>query len=88
MATQRLDTIAPLLPAVEAAVLDAHRNLYEKDGRPWSRPVAYRWLRYEDPEPIERLREGVEKLARSGARFDPEAVEKACAEAEKLGFSI
>jgi hypothetical protein len=88
MAAQRFEKVSPLLPAVEAAVLDAHRNLHERDRRPWSRPIAYRWLRYEDPEPIQRLREGVDKLARSGARFDQEAVEKACAEAEKLGFSI
>jgi len=88
MAAQDFETVSPLLPAVESAVLDAHRNQHEKEGRPWSRPIAYRWLRYEDPRPVERLREGVEKLARSGARFDREAVEKACAEAEKLGFSI
>ncbi len=88
MAGQEFQAVSLLLPAVEAAVLDAHRKLFEKDGVPWSRPIAYRWLRYEDPRPIERLREGVDKLAASGARFDPEAVEKACAEAEKLGFSI
>ena len=88
MSLQEFEAISPLLPAVERAVLDAHRNLCEREGRPWSRPIAYRWLRYEDPEPIERLREGVEKLAASGARFDHEAVEKASAEAEKLGFSI
>ncbi len=88
MAVQDFEKVSPLLPAVEAAVLDAHRNLYEKEHRAWSRPVAYRWLRYEDPQPIQRLREGVDKLAVSGARFDQEAVEKACAEAEKLGFSI
>ncbi len=88
MAAQEFEKISPLLPAVEGAVLDAHRNLYETRRLAWSRPLAYRWLRYEDPEPIERLREGVDKLARSGARFDQEAVEKACAEAEKLGFSI
>ena len=88
MAVQEFEAISQLLPAVEAALLDAHRNLYEREGRHWSRPIAYRWLRYEDPEPVERLREGAEKLAGSGARFDPEAVEKACAEAEKWGFSI
>jgi len=88
MAGQNFEAISSLLPGVESAVLEAHRNLYEKEGRPWSRPIAYRWLRYEDPRPIERLREGVEKLARSGSRFDQRAVEKACAEAEKMGFSI
>ena len=86
MAAQDFETVGALLPLVEAAVLEAHRGLYEKQGRPWSRPIAYHWLRYEDPRPVERLSEGVEKLAGSGARFDHEAVEKACLEAEKLGF--
>ena len=88
MSAQPFAEIADLLPAVEAIVLEAHRELYLKEGRPWSRPIAYRWLRYEDPLPVERLSEGVEKLQDSGARFDPVAVEKACAEAEKLGYSI
>jgi len=79
---------AGLLREVEEIVVAAHRDLYRRQGKPWSRPAAYRWLRYEDPEPVQRLSEGVDKLARSGARFDQEAVEKACAEAEKLGFSI
>ena len=88
MATQEFEAVSPLLPAVEAAVLDAHRRLFKNAGRPWSRPIAYRWLRYEDPRPIDRLKEGVDKLAGSGASFDSKAVEKACAEAEKVGFSI
>jgi hypothetical protein len=69
-------------------VLAAHRDVHERAGEKWSRPVAYRWLRYEDPAPLARLEEGVEKLARSGARFDAEAVEKACAEAVNRGFLI
>jgi hypothetical protein len=52
-----------------------------------SRPDAYRWLRYEDPDPIARLADGVRKLRRDGAKFDSEAVDKACAEALKLGYS-
>jgi hypothetical protein len=48
-----------------------------------SRPGAYHWLRYEDPDPVARLAEGVGKLRKIGARFDAEAVDKACA---KAGF--
>lgn len=76
-----------LLEQVEQIVLDAHRRLYEKRGRPWSRPVAYHWLRYEDPMPVERLAEGVKRLASEGATFDSGAVDKACAEAVARGFS-
>jgi hypothetical protein len=86
MSGREFEPASDLLPAVEAAVLDAHRELYQRQGRPWSRPVAYHWLRYEDPDPIARLREGVEKLDASGARFNPELVEKASMEAEKRGF--
>jgi len=76
-----------LLGQVEAIVVEAHQRLYEKAGRAWSRPVAYRWLRYENPMPVERLLEGVEKLELEGATFDRDAVEKACAEGVARGFS-
>jgi hypothetical protein len=46
-----------------------------------SRPGAYHWLHYEDPDPVARLAEGVTKLRRRGAKFDPDAVDKACARA-------
>jgi hypothetical protein len=75
-----------LVHIVEAIVVEAHRQLYVLQGRPWSRPIAYRWLRYEDPLPVARLLEGVKKLRRRGAIFDAEAVEKACTEAGKDGF--
>jgi hypothetical protein len=76
-----------LLDQVEAIVVEAHRRLYEREGEAWSRPVAYRWLRYEDPMPVERLLEGVEKLDLEGAVLDRDAVEKACAEGVARGFS-
>ena len=76
-----------LLEQAERIVLDAHRRLYESQGRAWSRPIAYRWLRYEDPMPVERLAEGVAKLAKEGATFAAAAVDKACAEAVGRGFS-
>src|SRR5712692_3228695 len=72
-----------LLPQVEQIVLDAHRGLFEAEGRPWSRPIAYHWLRYEDPMPVDRLREGVKRLRRRGASFSLDAVDNACAEALK-----
>ena len=52
-----------------------------------SPPDAYRWLHYEDPDPIARLAEGVRRLRREGEKFDAEAVDKACAKASKLGYS-
>ena len=71
----------------EEIVIESHRRLYERQGRAWSRPIAYRWLRFEDPMPVERLREGVEKLRRRAASMNPDAVDKVCKEAVKHGFS-
>ena len=75
-----------LLPRVEEIVVETHRRLYQTQGREWSRPVAYRWLRYEDPAPVERLGKGTRKLRRRGAEFDSDAVDKACVEASKNGY--
>jgi hypothetical protein len=75
-----------LLPRVEQIVVEAHRGLYEAKGLAWSRPITYRWLRYEDPMPVDHLREGVKRLRRRGASFSFEAVDKACTEALKTGF--
>lgn len=75
-----------LLHRVEQIVVDSHRGLYEAQGRPWSKPGAYSWLHYEDPMPVERLLDGTRKLRRRGARFDADAVEKACNEASNRGF--
>jgi len=75
-----------LLAQVEKIVVEAHRELYMAEGREWSRPIAYRWLRYEDPMPVARLADGARKLRRRGGKFDPEAVDKACAGASQKGF--
>ena len=75
-----------LLRQVEEIVIESHRGVYEAQGRPWSKPVAYRWLRYEDPMPVSRLLEGTKKLRRRGAQFDADAVEKACNQASKWGY--
>jgi hypothetical protein len=75
-----------LLRQVEDVVVEAHRNLYLAEGKEWSAPVAYRWLRYEDPMPVERLLDGTKRLRREGAEFKSDAVDKACQEASKRGF--
>jgi hypothetical protein len=91
MAQQDFDVLIAgdpsLLATVESIVVEGHRRLYESSGRPWSRPLAYRWLHYEDPMPVARLQEGVRKLRRKGAEFDPQAVDKACKQALVSGFS-
>ncbi len=76
-----------LLRQVEEIVIEGHRRLYEGQGRTWSKPIAYRWLRFEDPRPIDRLQDGVKKLRRRRASINHEAVEKACKDAAKAGFS-
>jgi hypothetical protein len=75
-----------LLAEVEKIVVEAHRKLYLDEEREWSRHIAYRWLRYEDPMPLARLAEGFRKLGRRGGKFDAEAVEKACVKASQKGF--
>ena len=91
MATRPFAEIAAgdpsLLEEVEGIVLDSHRRHYETQRKRWSRPLAYRWLHYEDPMPVERLAEGVERLAGEGATFDAAAVDKSCAKAVERGFS-
>ena len=91
MATQDFELLAAgepsLLRQVELIVIDSHRRLHEAQGKPWSEPTAYNWLRYEDPMPVTRLAEGLRRLLRARAIVDAEAVDKACAEAHKRGFS-
>ena len=75
-----------LLSQVEQIVVEGHRKFHESKGIAWSPPLAYRWLHYEDPEPVARLAEGAKKLRRRGVEFDAGAVDKACAEAVRKGF--
>src|SRR5215471_13454628 len=74
-----------LLRDVEEIVVAGHQSLYTRTGREWSRPLAYQWLRYEDPAPVARLQDGVRRLRRRRAQFDGEAVDKAWAKASELG---
>jgi hypothetical protein len=76
-----------LLSQVESIVVESHRKLLEEQGLEWSLPVTYRWLHYEDPMPVQRLTEAVHKLNQMGRTFAGDAVEKACVEAMKSGFS-
>jgi hypothetical protein len=78
-----------LLRRVEEIVIESHRRMYEAQGHPepWSKPVAYRWLRFEDPQPVARLQEGLKELRRRAAGIDPDAVEKVSRKAVKSGFS-
>jgi len=73
-----------LLEDVEEIVVRAYLELHPGA----SRPDAYRWLRYEDPDPVARLIDGAERLSGMDARFDAEAVDKACAKARALGLLI
>ena len=76
-----------LLRQVEDIVIEGHRKLYAAEGKEWSPPIAYRWLRYEDPMPVERLLDGTKRLRRRGVEFNRDAVEKVTQEASKKGFS-
>ena len=76
-----------LLDDVERIVVDTHRTLQLDRGSQWTPPDAYRWLRYENPDPVERLLQGVQGLRKEGAKFDARAVDKACVKAAKVGFS-
>jgi hypothetical protein len=79
MAGQDFDTLiaSGLLKDVEEVVVQAY--LAEHPGS--TRPEAYRWLRYEDADPVGRLADGVRRLRMRGAKFDSVAVDKACAKA-------
>ena len=73
---------------LELIVVDAHRRSHAAAGKAWSEPIAYHWLRYEDPNPVARLLEGSRKLRRRGVNFDSDAVDKALSAARQRGFSI
>ena len=52
-----------LLEGVEGIVVEEHRVLFgEVLGEAWSRPRAYHWIRYEDPDPIGQLILATERL--------------------------
>ncbi len=83
MARQDFDDLVAsgLLTDVEEVVVQGYLSVHPGA----TRPDAYRWLRYEDPDPVARLAEGVSRLRKKGAEFDAIAVDKACARASKTG---
>ena len=85
--TELIEGAPSLMALCEQAVIEAHRALWLREGRQWSLPVAYHWLRYEDPMPVERLREGVERLGAFGAPFDASRVTAAEEMARRLGYN-
>ena len=76
-----------LLRQAEDIVIDSHRRLFEAEGRSWSKSIAYRWLRFEDPLPVARLKDGLKELWQRGAKIEPDAVDKVCKNAAIHGFS-
>lgn len=57
MVRQPFDAVrGELLEGVERLVVADHRGYVERVlGQPWSAPLTYRWMRYEDPDPVARL---------------------------------
>jgi hypothetical protein len=75
----------PLLGAVEAIVVAAHRDWYGAGGQTdWTEPKAYHWLRYEDSDPVARLADGVRRLGPELAQQESE-VATVLALAQQLG---
>ncbi len=66
MGRQDFDRISPeLLPEVERLVVAEHEALHrDLRGEAWSPPHAYRWIRYEHPDPVGQLVAATRRLAR------------------------
>ena len=86
MAVQDFEKVREsLLPLVERMVVDDYAAVFNDP----SRPNAYRWIRYEDPDPIGRLHWATRRLdEESGGRspVDDEPLEQALAVARTLGY--
>ena len=78
-----------LLPELERLVVAEHAALHRDLAKQaWSPPGAYRWIRYEDSDPVGRLVEATRRLAEAWerARREPrfgEVRERFTAEAER-----
>ena len=54
-----------LLRTLEHVIVQNHRLLHGGLlGQEWSAPAAYRWMRYEDPDPVSRLEQATHSLER------------------------
>jgi hypothetical protein len=103
----RLDRGLPhssLLETIEHLTVDDHRRLHQElGGEPWSPPIAYRWMRYESPDPVGRLIQAgldleglweaaqpspaLELVAAAAAEHEERHLEEAEAAARLLGYS-
>jgi len=70
MREQDFDRIRPqLLPEVERLVVAEHAALHrDLRGEAWTPPAAYRWIRYESPDPVERLADATRQLGDAWTR--------------------
>ncbi len=91
MAGQDFERMLPLVPLLEELVVRDHRALHRNVLRErWSRPRAYHWMRYEDPDPIARLIDATRRLdaewsGRSQAR-PRDDLARALDRARRLGY--
>ena len=69
MREQDFDRIrAELLPEVERLVVAEHAALHrDLGGEAWSPPSAYRWIRYESPDPVGQLQDATRQLGETWA---------------------
>ena len=64
---------AELLPEVERIVVAEHAALHrDLAGEDWSPPHAYRWIRYENPDPVGRLIAATRELGEAWRRASAE----------------
>ena len=86
MAVQDFEKVREsLLPLVERMVVDDYAAVFSD----LSMPNAYRWIRYEDPDPIGRLHWATRRLHEESKGENPadaEQLEQALAVARTLGY--
>ena len=64
---------AELLPEMERIVVAEHAALHrDLAGEEWTPPRAYRWIRYESPDPVGQLIEATRELGEAWRRASAE----------------
>jgi hypothetical protein len=94
-AGQDFELIRPgLLQFLEEIVVESHAALHRDLLRePWSRPMAYHWIHYEDPKPVHQLLKAAQKLnkewSQTGheAQINTEHLAAAITQARRLGYA-